>query len=149
MHKFSTALAVWAIFIFISGVMFPIELTNGASDVTQVLHSYTIYGFFSLIPIVFYGGFLSFMADWIAKHYTRFRETMSLGIHIAGGIVVYFATANIDLTILAVVATLLFFLVDRALSLLGEKSGGTQLANSLSLFIGCSGVLTMIMASTI
>ncbi|GAK01019.1 hypothetical protein [Geomicrobium sp. JCM 19055] len=89
------------------------------------------------------------MADWIAKHYTRFRETMSLGIHIAGGIVVYFATANIDLTILAVVATLLFFLVDRALSLLGEKSGGTQLANSLSLFIGCSGVLTMIMASTI
>lgn len=54
MHKFSTALAVWAIFIFISGVMFPIELTNGASDVTQVLHSYTIYGFFSLIPIVFF-----------------------------------------------------------------------------------------------
>ncbi|GAK11794.1 hypothetical protein [Geomicrobium sp. JCM 19039] len=149
MHKFSTALAVWAIFIFLTGLLFPLEMTSGAGQVTQVLHSYTVYGFFSMIPIVFYGGFLSFMADWIAKHYNRFQETISLSIHMVGGLFVYVFTVNIDITILAVVATILFFIVDRALLLLEHRKGGVQLANGLSLFVGCSGVMTMIIASTL
>ncbi|GAK05472.1 hypothetical protein JCM19037_3972 [Geomicrobium sp. JCM 19037] len=149
MHKFSTALAVWAIFIFLTGLLFPLEMTSGAGQVTQVLHSYTVYGFFSMIPIVFYGGFLSFMADWIAKHYNHFQETISLSIHMMGGFFVYVFTVNIDITILAVVATILFFIVDRALLLLEHRNGGVQLANGLSLFVGCSGVMTMIIASTL
>ncbi|SFE72181.1 hypothetical protein [Alteribacillus iranensis] len=148
-NKLLTGLMVWTLFIIMMGVLFPIPTTSGATSMEMVMESYTIYGFFSLIPIVFYGTIISFVADWLARRFQRFVQPISFVLHLAGGAGAYIVTQNLDITILAMLAAMMFFLADRCFVLLYRSSSGVYALKNLPIVVGFIGVTAMVLGSSI
>ncbi|MFB5661342.1 hypothetical protein [Alteribacillus sp. HJP-4] len=149
MNKVLTGLSVWTMFLFLMGMLFPIQTTNGASSVGMVLQSYTIYGFFSLTPIVFYGSVVSFVSDWLAKRINKYFHLYSFLFHVTAASLVYIVTKNIDVTIMAVLAAIMFFLADRCFFLL-SKAPSVMTAHTLKnlpIVLGFVGVTAMVLGS--
>ncbi|WP_240374802.1 hypothetical protein [Bacillus piscicola] len=149
MNKLLTGLAVWTIFLFVMGIFFPIPTTSAATSVEKVMQSYTIYGFYSLTPIVFYGSGISLVADWLAHRFKRFVQPLSFLFHVVGGITCYLVTQNIDITILAVMAAIIFFLADRFFNLFDQAPAKIYSLQNLPIVLGIIGITAMVIGSAI
>ncbi|MFC5712564.1 hypothetical protein ACFPU1_07210 [Thalassorhabdus alkalitolerans] len=148
MNKLLTGLAVWTLFMFIMGMLFPIQTTSGANQFGMILQSYTIYGFFSLIPIVFFGSIVSFIADFLARQAEKHFNTISFILHLIGGSLAYLFTYNIDITIMAMIAAMLFFVADRSFWIISRMPNRQYMAKNLPIVLGVVGVTAMVMGSS-
>ncbi|SDI37590.1 hypothetical protein SAMN05192534_14013 [Alteribacillus persepolensis] len=149
MNKLGTGLTVWSVFLVTMGMLFPLPTTTDTGVLGQILQSITIYGFFSLTPIVFYGSFLSLASDWIARKLKYHVQLLSFFFHIGGACTAYFITNSLDITIMAVLAAALFFLADRFYLLLKHSSKRYDLIQNVPIVCGFIGVTMMVFGSAI
>ncbi|WP_026699902.1 hypothetical protein [Salibacterium aidingense] len=145
-NKFLTGLAAWSLFIILMGIFFPIPTINDVGSFVKVLHSYTIYGFFSITPIVVYGSLISFTADWLAKRINWHVQPLSFSFHMAGAACAYLVTQNVDIMIMAMLAAALFFLADRYFVML--RVSRYYIAKNVPIFLGFAGVTAMVVGSS-
>ncbi|SDI67311.1 hypothetical protein [Alteribacillus bidgolensis] len=148
MNKMLTGLTVWTLFLVLMGVFFPIPTTTDLGIIGKILQSITIYGFFSLTPIVFYGSIVSLASDWLARRIKWHFQPLSFFFHIAGACTAYIVTQNIDITLMAVLAAVLFFVADRFFMLLKDSSQRFYLVKNLPIVLGFVGVTIMVFGSS-
>lgn len=141
-----TALAVWSVFVVSMGILFPVPTTNNVSTIEQTLQSFTVYGFFSLLPIVFYGAGVSYIADWTARAFSKQHEHFtSFLMHITGALIAAPFFDFPDAFMFTLIAAVLFFVLDRTFALLSLRPFEAFLTRRCALFIGLNGAFaTMI-----
>lgn len=148
MNKLLTGLSVWFLFFILMGIFFPFPTTTDSGPVGTILQSLTIYGFFSLMPIVFGGPAISLAADWLGRRIKWYFQPVSFFFHITGACIAYIVTQNIDITIMAVFAAVLFFVTDRFFSLMSNIPNSYQLVKNVPIVLGFAGVAIMILGSS-
>jgi hypothetical protein len=144
MNKLHTSLAVWALFLFVMALVLPFT-TNGSSTLADLMHSYTIYGFFSLVPIIVYGTILSICSDWITNLFFRRIPEVSLVLHMIGGAFVYAFSQHWNIALMGIFAAVLFFTLDqlfvlwhRRFSFIANVPFVLSFSSVLLMFIGAS-----------